>query len=49
MHFEYVGQRRDLLSYPSRFCPNTGALALTQQEAGIDTFFASDGMVVGVA
>ncbi len=49
MHFEYVGQRRDLLAYPSRFCPNTGALALTQQEAGIDTFFASDGMVVGEA
>ena len=49
MHFEYVGQRRDLLAYPSRFCANTGALALTQREAGIDTFFASDGMVVGEA
>jgi hypothetical protein len=49
MHFEYVGQRRDLLAYPSRFCPNTAALALTEQEAGIDTFFASDGMIVGEA
>jgi hypothetical protein len=49
MHFEYVGQRRDLLAYPSRFCPNTAALALTEQEAGIDTFFASEGMIVGDA
>jgi hypothetical protein len=22
MHFEYVGQRRDQLAYPSRYCPN---------------------------
>jgi hypothetical protein len=22
MHFEYVGQRRDQLPYPSRYCPN---------------------------
>jgi hypothetical protein len=25
MHFEWVGERRDQLSYPSRFCPNVGA------------------------
>lgn len=47
MHFEYVGERRDLQAYPSRFCPNTGALALTDVESGIDTFFANDGMIVG--
>ena len=47
MHFEYVGERRDLQAYPSRFCPNTAALALTDVESGIDTFFASDGMIVG--
>lgn len=46
MHFEYVGERRDLLPYPSRWCANTGAVALTTAEAGIDTFFASDGMIV---
>ena len=23
MHFEYVGQRRDNIGYPSRYCPNT--------------------------
>jgi hypothetical protein len=23
MHFEWVGERRDQLAYPSRFCPNT--------------------------
>jgi len=47
MHFEYVGERRDLQAYPSRFCPNTAALALTDVESGIDTFFAGDGMIVG--
>lgn len=46
MHFEYVGERRDLLAYPSRWCSNTGAFALSTAEAGIDTFFASDGMIV---
>lgn len=45
MHFEYVGERRDLLPYPSRFCSNTGALALTTAEAGIDNFFADDGLL----
>ena len=47
MHFEYVGERRDLKPYPSRFCANNGAGALAQTEAGIDTFFADDGLTVG--
>jgi hypothetical protein len=47
MHFEYVGERRDLMSYPSRWCANTGAAALVDQEAGIDTFFADDGLSIG--
>jgi D-alanyl-D-alanine carboxypeptidase len=47
MHFEYVGERRDLQAYPSRFCPNPAALALSDVESGIDTFFAGDGMIVG--
>jgi hypothetical protein len=47
MHFEWVGERRDLLPYPSRWCQNTGAVALTDAEAGIGTFFASDGLVSG--
>jgi hypothetical protein len=47
MHFEYVGERRDLLPYPSRWCQNSGALALTDAEAGIDTFFADNGLTVG--
>ena len=47
MHFEYVGERRDLLPYPSRWCRNTGAVALVEQDAGIDTFFADDGLTVG--
>lgn len=48
MHFEYVGERRDLLPYPSRWCQNSGAVAaLTDTEAGIDTFFADDGLTVG--
>jgi hypothetical protein len=47
MHFEYVGERRDLLPYPSRWCANTGTGALADTEAGIDTFFADDGLFVG--
>jgi hypothetical protein len=45
MHFEWVGERRDLLPYPSRWCRNTGVVALTTAEAGIDTFFADDGLI----
>jgi hypothetical protein len=47
MHFEYVGERRDLMSYPSRWCANTGAAALADDDAGFDTFFADDGLSVG--
>jgi hypothetical protein len=47
MHFEYVAERRDLMSYPSRWCANTGAAALVDHEVGIDTFFAGDGLSVG--
>jgi hypothetical protein len=47
MHFEYVGERRDLMPYPSRWCRNTGAVALSDQEAGIDSFFAGDGLTDG--
>jgi hypothetical protein len=43
MHFEWVGERRDLLPYPSRWCSNTGVFAQSVVEAGIDTFFAEDG------
>jgi hypothetical protein len=45
MHFEWVGARRDLLPYPSRWCQNSGAVALSDDEAGIDTFFADDGLL----
>lgn len=27
MHFEWVGERRDQLPYPSRYCPNTATLS----------------------
>ncbi|MAT06423.1 MAG: hypothetical protein CL424_15400 [Acidimicrobiaceae bacterium] len=27
MHFEWVGERRDLIAYPSRYCPNVVAAA----------------------
>ena len=47
MHFEYVGERRDLLPYPSRWCQNTGPLSLSTAEQGIDTFFADDGLYAG--
>jgi len=47
MHFEWVGERRDLLQYPSRFCPNTGAFALDTGETGRSTLYADDGLVVG--
>ena len=50
MHFEWVGERRDLLAYPSRFCPNiaTGALTLDDNsEAGAARLYADDGLFVG--
>ena len=49
MHFEWVGERRDLLAYPSRFCPNvaTGALTLDNAESGAARLYADDGLFVG--
>jgi hypothetical protein len=49
MHFEWVGERRDLLAYPSRFCPNvaTGALTLEESDAGASRLYADDGLFVG--
>ena len=49
MHFEWVGERRDLLAYPSRFCPNTatGALTLENSEVGRSRLYQDDGLFVG--
>jgi hypothetical protein len=47
MHFEYVGERRDLLAYPSRWCQNTGPLSLGTDQAGTDDFYADDGLFSG--
>jgi hypothetical protein len=49
MHFEWVGERRDQLAYPSRFCPNTAtaALALDNDEVGRSRLYADDGLIVG--
>ena len=49
MHFEWVGERRDQLAYPSRFCPNvaTGASALDNAEVGRSRLYADDGLIVG--
>jgi len=49
MHFEWVGERRDNLAYPSRFCPNvaTGALTLDNSEIGQSRLYADDGLFVG--
>ena len=49
MHFEWVGERRDLLAYPSRFCPNvaSGALALDNGEVGRSRLYQDDGLFVG--
>ena len=49
MHFEWVGERRDRLEYPSRFCPNvgTGALTLDNAEVGQSRLYQDDGLFVG--
>jgi hypothetical protein len=56
MHFEWVGEQRDHLPYPSRFCPNPGSSALDTstddepatplpiEETERATFFAHDGL-----
>ena len=56
MHFEWVGEARNTLIYPSRYCPNlsagriqaTGpasATAASEVPAGLDTLFADDGFI----
>lgn len=49
MHFEWVGEPRHTLDYPSRFCPNVGpfesALGVEQTERA--TLFADDGLYSG--
>jgi len=49
MHFEWVGERRDNLAYPSRFCPNvaTGALTLDNTEVGQSRLYQDDGLFAG--
>jgi len=42
MHFEYVGEQRDLLGYPSRYCPNKAPLlAMTLPQFGTTTTTSS--------
>ena len=49
MHFEWVGERRDNLAYPSRFCPNVamGALTLENTEVGQSRLYQDDGLFAG--
>ena len=49
MHFEWVGERRDIGLYPSRFCANTnaGGLARFSEETERSSLFADDGLLVG--
>lgn len=49
MHFEWVGERRDIGLYPSRFCPNIVAASFSQldSETERDTLFADDGLYAG--
>jgi hypothetical protein len=53
MHFEYVGERRDTLPYPSRYCPNAVDDSLIDREAELATettqratIFADAGLIV---
>ena len=47
MHFEWVGERRDLLSYPSRYCPNPVAPSSADTSAaGWSHLFSDDGLTV---
>jgi D-alanyl-D-alanine carboxypeptidase len=52
MHFEYVGERRDQLSYPSRYCPNIVAGNQLTDTDSIDaptqraTLFVDAGLIV---
>jgi D-alanyl-D-alanine carboxypeptidase len=53
MHFEYVGERRDQLPYPSRYCPNivtgnqlTEKASTSSAETQRATLFADAGLIV---
>jgi hypothetical protein len=47
MHFEWVGERRDQLAYPSKYCPNPVSATPAQRAQSVAlnraTFFADDG------
>jgi len=48
MHYEWVGEARDQISYPSRFCPNVidvQALGSEPGERQRSTMFAADGLL----
>lgn len=47
MHFEWVGEPRHTLSYPSKYCPNPVARAQRVSSGGTqrDTMFADDGFM----
>ena len=49
MHFEWVGERRDIGLYPSRYCPNTnaGQFARLGGQTARDSLFAHDGLIAG--
>ena len=45
MHFEWVGERRDLLPYPSRYCPNPVApTSASDDSVGWSQLFSDDGL-----
>jgi hypothetical protein len=49
MHFEWVGTPRNLVQYPSRYCPNTPSggpegFAAAAVRGGLGTLFAGDGL-----
>jgi len=45
MHFEWVGERRDQLPYPSRFCPNPVETPTSASStAGWERLFSDDGL-----
>lgn len=45
MHFEWVGERRDQLPYPSRFCPNpAGTPVVVSSSEGWSRLFSDDGL-----
>ena len=50
MHFEWVGEARDTLAYPSRYCPNQVLTATSTDRAPPSqrgTMFAGDGWTEG--